>query len=67
MDSRLVSFGSGLFALGLLAGCAADVNSPIEGASRSGGQLDIESRSEESGRKSSSQTTPPSITYRPGP
>ena len=57
MDSRLVSFATGLFALSLLADCAA-VNSPIVGASRSGDQLDIASRSEESGTKKSEPNHP---------
>jgi hypothetical protein len=35
MDSTLTYFATGLFALALLAGCAAKVNSPIEGALRS--------------------------------
>jgi hypothetical protein len=70
MDSRLHYFASGLFALALLAGCAAkDINSLIEGASRparSAGQIETESRSEGSRSKNPSQTEPPNITYRPG-
>jgi hypothetical protein len=62
MDSRLSHFATGLFVLGLLAGCAGKVNSTIEGGSRSGRQVNTESPSS----KSSSQTEPPTITYRPG-
>jgi hypothetical protein len=66
MDSTLTYFATGLFALALLAGCAAKVNSPIEGALRSGRRVNTESTSKPSKSKSSNQTEPPSITYRPG-
>jgi hypothetical protein len=61
---------TGLFGVALVAGCAAtDVKVRTEDGSTSArgrDQVNNESKSESTRSKSSGQTDPPNITYRPG-
>jgi hypothetical protein len=63
-------FVTSLFGLALLAGCAArDVEVRTEdgwNSAQGRDQVDTESKSESTRSKSSGQTDPPNITYRPG-